>query len=361
VTAALLPLAVADHRALLERVRRLAENRPGNYRMSDEGGRLLYVGKAKRLRTRLLTYFRASYPEDKAARLLQATHDIAWDYAPSEFAASLGELRLIRRHRPPWNVQYNRNRRLAFVRVTAEPAPRVLVSASPGEGGRSYGPFVSPSRVIEAVRVMADLLGLRDCGAKMPVVFAAQEDLFTAPVLAACPRHAFGTCAGPCAGLVSRNDYAARVETAAAFLEGRTIRPVDRAVAGMTHAADEEDFELALRWRERYEALEWLLAAVARARAARDLLTFVYRDPGTHGDDRAYLVRGGEVRAAFPWPGTPIEAEAFRAVVREELARPIRTDGPLPAERVDEILLVMSWFRQHPDALRRTMPLTEWS
>src|SRR5690606_12859726 len=134
-----------------------------------------------------------------------------------------------------------------------------------------------------------------------------------------------------------------------------------RAVAEMGRAAGAEDFELALRWRERYEALEWLLATVARARAARDLLTFVYRDPGAHGDDRAYLVRGGEVRAAFPWPGAPIEAEAFRAVVREELARPMEATGPLPLDRVDEILLVMSWFRRHPEALRRTTPLPEWT
>ncbi|HJS46945.1 MAG TPA: GIY-YIG nuclease family protein [Gemmatimonadales bacterium] len=357
---AVLPLAAADHQVLLERVRRLAENRPGTYRMTDEAGRLLYVGKAKRLRTRLLTYFRAA-PHDRAARILHAARDLAWDYAPSEFAARLAELRLIRRHRPPWNVQYNRSRRLAFVRVTAEAAPRLLVTAAPGEEGRSYGPFVSPARVLEAIRVLADLLGLRDCAARMPVVFAAQEDLFAQPALAACPRHAFGTCAGPCAGLVAHADYAARVETAAAFLEGRTVRPIDRAVAEMARAAEEEEFERAVRWRERYEALEWLLGSVARARAARDLLTFVYRDPGSHGDDRAYLLRGGEVRATFPWPGTPIEAEAFRGVVREELARPITPTGPLPAERVDEILLVMSWFRTHPDALRRTTPLEEWA
>jgi excinuclease ABC subunit C len=357
---AVLPLAAADHPVLLERVKRLAENRPGTYRMTDEAGRLLYVGKAKQLRTRLLTYFRAA-PEDKAFRILQAARDVAWEYAPSEFAAGLAELRLIRRHRPPYNVQYNRNRRLAFVRVTAEAAPRVLVAASPGESGRSYGPFAAPSRVIDAVRVLADLLGLRDCGAKMPVVFAAQEDLFAAPALAACPRHAFGTCAGPCAGLVAQPAYSARVEAAAAFLEGRAVRPIDRAVAEMGRAAGVEDFELALRWRERYEALEWLLATVARARAARDLLSFVYRDPGAHGDDRAYLVRGGEVRAAFPWPGTPIEAEAFRAVVREELARPMDPTGPLPLDRADEILLVMSWFRRHPEALRRTTPLGEWT
>ena len=98
-----LALASADLDRLRVRVRALAENRPGIYRMLSATGRILYVGKARKIRTRLLSYFRADNHE-KAARILQAAHDIKWDYAPSEFAALLGELRLIRQHRPPYNV-----------------------------------------------------------------------------------------------------------------------------------------------------------------------------------------------------------------------------------------------------------------
>jgi excinuclease ABC subunit C len=67
----------------------LAENRPAVYRMIDPAGRVIYVGKAKRLRNRVLSYFRARYPEDKAARILHAAKTIEWDYVPSEFAAYL--------------------------------------------------------------------------------------------------------------------------------------------------------------------------------------------------------------------------------------------------------------------------------
>ena len=76
-------------------------------------------------------------------------------------------------------------------------------------------------------------------------------------------------------------------------------------------------FELAARWREKFEHLEWLVAATSRARTALDLLTFVYRDPGDYGDDRVYLVRQGVVQASFPYPATPIEHEAFCAVVAD--------------------------------------------
>ena len=111
----------------------------------------------------------------------------------------------------------------------------------------------------------------------------------------------------------------------------------------------------------RLESSSIVLAATSRARAAVDLLTFVYRDPGDFGDDRAYVVVQGVVRATFPFPSTPIEREAFRAVVAAELEKPLPPPGPLPLDAIDEILLLMSWFRAHPDALRRTTPLQDWA
>src|SRR6185437_14842741 len=96
----------------------------------------------------------------------------------------------------------------------------------------------------------------------------------------------------------------------------------DHVVQAMQAAAEEARFEVAARWREKFEQLGWLLAATSRARSARDLLTFVYRDPGDFGDDRAYVVRQGVVQASFPYHSTPIEQEAFRALVADEAARP---------------------------------------
>lgn len=355
------PIPSTDLEQLRRRVRALAENRPAVYRMLDASGRILYVGKAKRLRTRLLSYFRSEYPEDKAARILYAAADIGWDYVPSEFAAYLGELRQIRRYRPHFNHRGNRTRRSVLIKVSGGPAPRVYAGAAVTRDDlRCYGPFRSLGRTLEAVRTLNDLLGLRDCAAAMPTVFAGQRDLFDQPRQAGCMRHEFGFCSGPCAGFVSEGEYRRRVDTATAFLEGRTIQPLDRVIGAMQEASAAARFEMAARWREKFEQLEWLLAATSRARTAVDLLTFVYRDPGVFGDDRAYLVVQGVVRAAFPFPATPIEREAFRAVVAETAARPLTPAGPLPLEAIDEILLLLSWFRAHPEALRRTAPLGEW-
>lgn len=355
------PLPATDLGQLLRRVRGLAENRPAVYRMFDATGRVLYVGKAKRLRTRLLTYFRARYPEDKAARILYAANEIIWDYVPSEFAAYLGELRQIRKFRPYFNHKANRTRRSVLIKIAGGPAPRVYGGGSIGRDDvRCYGPFQSMARMLEAVRTLNDLLGLRDCPAPLRVVFAGQGDLFEQPRQAGCIRHELGFCTGPCAGLVSERDYQRRVETAVAFLEGRTIQPIDRVVAAMQEASASAQFELAVRWREKFEQLEWLLAATSRARSAIDLLTFVYRDPGDFGDDRVYILKRGVVRAWFPYPATPIEHEAFRGVVADEARQPAAPAGPLAMDSIDEVLLMMAWFRAHPEALRRTSPYEQW-
>ena len=355
-----LPLPAADLERLRRRIKSLVEPRPGIYRMLDASGRVLYVGKAGRLRSRLLSYFHARFPDDKGARILYAASDVTWEYVSSEFAAHLAELREIRRWRPAYNVQMNRQRTAVFVAVSGGPAPRLSRTASPAkEGARYYGPFPSPARTADAIRVLNDLLGLRDCADRMPMAFAEQGDLFAEPRRAACPRYDFGTCSGPCAGLVTEHGYRERVGSAVAFLEGRAIAPMDRIVAGMMAAADRGEFELAARWRERFEALEWMLGAIARARTAVDLLSFVYRDPGFHGDDRAFLIRRGVVRASYPWPSTPIEREAFRGVVARE-AEALDPPGPLPPGSIEEMLLVMSWFRRHPEALRRTTRLADW-
>jgi excinuclease ABC subunit C len=354
-----LALPFADTARIHRKVAALAENRPGIYRMLDPQGHVVYVGKAKRVRTRLLSYFRAEHP-DKAAKIVEAAADIQWDYTPSEFAAYLGELREIRRHRPAFNVRMNRTWRAVFVKVSTGPAPRIAIGAAPGADDiRHYGPFTSPGRAALGVRVLNDLLGLRDCAVNMPIVYTEQGDLFSPTLRAGCMRHELGTCLGPCGGFVSESEYRERVGQAVAFLEARGAAPLDRVVREMQSAGDANEFERATRWRDKFEALEWLFAAGIRARAAVDALTFVYYEPGAHGDDRVYIVRRATVRASAPAPRTPIEQEAFKALVAEH-TQPEPTTGPIPVDQLDETMLLWSWFRRHPAAFKRTTPFDRW-
>jgi excinuclease UvrABC nuclease subunit len=92
-------------------VRAHAHDRPGVYRMLSQDGEVVYVGKSKRIRTRLLSYFRCAFPEEKGARIVREAIRIEWEYTPSEFAALLEELRLIKRFRPGLNVAMKRDER----------------------------------------------------------------------------------------------------------------------------------------------------------------------------------------------------------------------------------------------------------
>src|SRR3954452_24968185 len=96
-----------------------AADRPGIYRMLSSDGEVVYVGKSKRVRTRLLSYFRCAFPEEKGARNLREADRIEWDYAPSEFAALLEELRQIKKLRPRFNVAMKRDgRNFCFLNLT---------------------------------------------------------------------------------------------------------------------------------------------------------------------------------------------------------------------------------------------------
>lgn len=358
-----LALQLGDIDRLKRRTLPLAENRPAVYRMLDPTGRVVYVGKAKRLRARLNSYFAPGSSDERQLRILEMTDRIEWDYQPSEFAAHLGELRHIQQFRPWFNIRMNRARRVAFVKVAEGPAPKIFAGKRTAEraNGRTserlYGPVPGSRRLADAVRVLNDLLGLRDCAVDMPVVYAEQGDLFATARRAACIRHELGTCTGPCAGLVSEPDYRGRVGVALAFLEGRAIAPLDRVVAAMAEASDADRFEVATRWRDRFEALEWLLAALTRTRTAIETLSFVYHSPGAFGDDRSYIIRRARVCAMAPTPRTPLEHEAFQALVAEQVGQEERPGVHLAPDGIDEMLLLMSWFRRHPGALKRTEPL----
>jgi excinuclease ABC subunit C len=355
-----LALPLGDLALLKRRVSALAENRPAIYRMLDPTGRVVYVGKAKRLRGRLMSYFRADYPEDKAARILHATADIQWDYVPSEFAALLGELRQIRRYRPVFNVRMNRARRVGFIKISGGAAPKVYVGNTVGgDEVQHYGPFTGVGRLKESVKVLNDLLGLRDCALNMPVAYSEQGDLFAPQRRAACLRHELGTCTGPCGGFVAEPEYRHRVAAATDFIEARATEPLDGVIEEMTTASDRDHFERAAWWRDKFEVLTWLLGACTRAHAALESLSFVYTDPGVYGDDRAYVIRRATVCAAAPAPHTPIELEAFRSLVAEH-AGGDPEPGPIPPGALDETLLVLSWFRRKPGAMRRTVALHEW-
>lgn len=344
---------------LRERVRGEAEDRPAVYRMVAEQGEVIYVGKSKKLRTRLLSYFRGAYPEDKGARILREAHAIEWTYTPSEFAALLEELRQIKRLRPRMNVALKRDaRHYAFVAITRGVAPRLTVIRGTGSRSEStvYGPFTGARRLDEALRALSDSLGLRDCTHDRRMHFADQSELFEVPPRTpGCIRYEIGKCLGPCVGAPTARQYRDRLAQARAFLEGADDGPVARLEEAMLAASERMEYERAAALRDRLQRLEGLREQFERLRFAVETLTFTYHVPGVNGDDRVYFIRRGVVRDERPAPRTSDDDAAMASIARRIFAGlPPKPAASLPLHEIDELLVVTSWFRTHPAELERT-------
>lgn len=338
-------------------VRARAENRPAVYRMVAQDGEVVYIGKSKRLRARLLSYFRGAFPADKGARILRDAHTIEWEYVPSDFAALLGELRAIKQHRPRRNVALKRDaRNLCFIKLTGGIAPRLTVVRGPGRDDMAiyYGPFLGAVQVADAIRELADVLGMRDCTLDRKMRFSDQAELFQlAPRTPGCLRYEVKKCLGPCIAACSSNEYMDRVAMARKFLDGVDNGPIDTLRAEMMASSDRLEFERAAAYRDKLHRLEALRKQFGRLRFAVESLSFTYTVPGVGGDDRVYVIRRGRVRGEMAAPSTPGEQSALDALLSAAFGDAV--DGlQVPSHEIDELLLLSSWFQRNPHELDRT-------
>ncbi|MEO5510378.1 MAG: UvrB/UvrC motif-containing protein [Longimicrobiales bacterium] len=335
-------------------VRATAENRPGVYRMIGPGDEVLYVGKSVRVRSRLLSYFRADESE-KAAEIIRHTHRIDWEYVPSEFTAVLHEMRSIQQWRPPYNVEHKRDRAFCFVKITREAAPRVLaVSEVARDGAQYFGPFRGRQHVRETLREVVDLLELRDCAAGMVMRFADQLDLFSAEHTPLCMRADLRRCLAPCAGRCTKSEYLDHVDLAQRFLEGDADMPLTILRRRMQSAVDRMQFEYAAELRDRMFRLDEARHQLVALRGVIESLTFLYRPTSYGNGERVYIVRRGSIIAERPAPVNEQEEEALREEARTMLTKKLYATAAVQPTQVAEILLLARWFRLRPDELGRT-------
>ena len=346
--------------ALKEFVRTYAENRPGIYQMLGEGGRPLYVGKSVQVRSRLLSYFTAA-PGEKAAKLIREAVHIRWEYVPNEFAALVREMKLIQRWRPRFNVQHKRKRAYAFVKITAEQAPRLVpVTRVIADGSTYFGPFPAVGAVAQTVRELAHLIGLRDCPSSTPVFFGDQLEIFSGDLVPLCMRADLGSCLAPCCGRTTSEDYLAKVRTTRRFLEGTSDAPLRDLEAQMEEASGRMDFEYAALLRDRLERLGAFRTQLAAFRGRVESLSFVYRVPGFNGDDRIYLIRRGRIRKELRLPTSHAQRMRTGKAVEQVFSGTEKGLEALRPLEAAEILLVARWFKLNPKELKRTTSPKKW-
>ncbi len=220
-------------------------DRPGVYRMIGVDGGVLYVGKARSLKKRVASYTKTGGHANRIARMIQATASMDFVTTATETEALLLESNLIKQLKPRFNVLLRDDK--SFPHILIEEGAWPLLRKHRGarrEKGRYFGPFASAGAVNRTLNQLQKAFLLRTCSES---VFSNR----TRP----CLLHQIKRCSAPCVGLVSEAEYAALVEDAAGFLEGRSTRVQADLAARMAEASAGMEFERAAIYRDRIRAL----------------------------------------------------------------------------------------------------------
>ncbi|WP_104071258.1 excinuclease ABC subunit UvrC [Albidovulum inexpectatum] len=232
--------------ALIQSYLKTLTTQPGVYRMLDEAGRVLYVGKARNLRARVANYARPTGHSARIARMIQATHSMMFLTTRTETEALLLEQNLIKQLKPHFNVLLRDDKSFPNILVTKDhPYPQIRKHrGAKREKGNYYGPFASASAVNRTLNHLQRVFLLRSC---TDSVFSSR----TRP----CLLYQIKRCSAPCVGRISQTDYAALVEDAERFLQGRSTQIQARLAQEMEAAAEALEFERAAALRDRIRAL----------------------------------------------------------------------------------------------------------
>lgn len=221
---------------------------PGVYRLLDREGRVLYVGKARRLRSRVASYFRGGGERltPRQAVMVAQTARIEFDVTRSESEALLLENNLIKTLRPRYNVQLRDDKSYPYIFVSQDHAfPRIgFHRGARRQKGRYFGPYPSASAVRQTLDLLSKLFQLRQC-----------TDSFFRNRSRPCLQHQIGRCSAPCVGLIDAEHYREDLAHAILFLEGKTRTVQEEVVRRMEEAAARLDYETAARLRDRLAAL----------------------------------------------------------------------------------------------------------
>jgi excinuclease ABC subunit C len=221
---------------------------PGVYLWKDAAGDVLYVGKAKRLRNRVRSYFAIDFPTSPRNQLLQRLiADVETIVVSSEAQSLILENNLIKEYRPRFNVRLKDDKSYPSIAVTLnEPFPRVLVTRRRNiPGARYFGPYTDVGQLRRTLAIIRRLYTVRSCHDALP------EERRERP----CLDYHIGRCQAPCMGWQAEADYRRMVEDVVEFLEGRTGDLRGRVREAMLAASGAENYE---RARELRDALRWL-------------------------------------------------------------------------------------------------------
>ncbi|WP_116364211.1 excinuclease ABC subunit UvrC [Parahaliea mediterranea] len=236
-----------DHKSFLKRL----TTRPGVYQMYNAERELLYVGKAKNLRNRVSSYFRASGLTEKTMALVSRIADIQVTVTSTEVDALLLEHNLIKTHHPPYNILLRDDKSYPYIFLSSEDTyPRLsLHRGAKRRKGTYFGPYPSAAAVRESLHFLQKIFKVRQC-----------EDSYFRNRSRPCLQYQIDRCTAPCVKAVTAADYAEQVENTSLFLRGKSRELMVQLADDMERAATELKYEEAARYRDQLSQLQHVQA-----------------------------------------------------------------------------------------------------
>ncbi len=281
-------------RTIREEVARLNDS-AGVYRMLGESGDVLYVGKAKSLKKRVISYTRVDMLPHRLQRMVSETRKMEFIHTQTEVEALLLESNLIKSLKPKYNVLLKDDKSYPYILMTAEhDFPQIQkFRGKPDKKGQYFGPFASGQAVNETLVLLQRVFMLRNC-----------TDSYFAARTRPCLQYHIKRCTAPCVGHVSQEKYAGQVADARAFLAGKSRDIQDRLQEQMLAASAAQDYELAATFRDRIRVLTQMQAKQrinGMALGDADLVALIMREG--YVCVQVFFFRGGQSfgnRSMFP-------------------------------------------------------------
>ena len=298
--------------SILEKIPHLPES-PGVYLWRDREGTVLYVGKAKRLRSRVRSYVNGDHTESvKTRALMLAAANLETIVVPTEPEALILEANLIKEYHPKYNIALRDDKSYPYIKVTvSEPFPRVWVTRHlQDDGSRYFGPYTDVGAMRRALNVVKRIFTVRSCNFDMPRQMPERP----------CLDYYIKRCKAPCILAQTQGEYRAMIDEVLVFLEGRTDEVARRVRQRMELAVESLDFERAAELRDALRHLEQMsepTAILTIEGGDRDVIGYA-RD----GDDAAIAlmrIRGGKLLAREHQFLENVEEETDAAVLEAYL------------------------------------------
>lgn len=222
---------------------------PGVYLMKNKDKKIIYIGKAKKLKNRVSSYFGSHSGHSlKVIRMVENVDDFDYILVDTEFEALVLECSLIKQHMPKYNILLKDDKGYNYIKITKGEFPRISECKRIDDDGAAYiGPYISGFSVKQAVEETLKIFKLPRCSKRFPQEYGKSRP---------CLNGFMGLCCSPCAGRITQSEYAKTVEDAVAFLKGGSKASVREMTAEMNKLAEEMKYEEAAKLRDRIRAIK---------------------------------------------------------------------------------------------------------